>query len=63
MEALTPVQRDMVRLRIEGHEVAEIATLTKRSKRTVERLLQDFRTRLANILKTDHGPDYGPETE
>jgi RNA polymerase sigma-70 factor (ECF subfamily) len=61
MEALTPVQQQMIRLRIEGHEVADIATHTKRSKRTVERMLQDFRTRLAAILKNDDGPDYGPD--
>ncbi|HXD88209.1 MAG TPA: sigma-70 family RNA polymerase sigma factor [Urbifossiella sp.] len=37
----------IVRLRIEGHEVAEIAERTGRSRRTVERVLQEFRVRLS----------------
>ena len=36
----------MIELRIEGHEVAEIAEAVRRSKRSVERVLQDFRRRL-----------------
>ena len=36
----------IVRLRTEGCEVGEIAERTGRSRRTVERVLQDFRTRL-----------------
>ncbi len=36
----------IVRLRTEGCEVSEIAERTGRSRRTVERVLQDFRTRL-----------------
>lgn len=39
--------RDVVRLRIEGYEVAEVAHRTGRSKRTVERLLQEFRRAMA----------------
>lgn len=42
--------RQMVRLRIDGCEVAEIATQTGRSKRTVERVLQAFRESLAKQL-------------
>lgn len=57
---LPAVRQQMVRLRIDGHEVAEIAAHTKRSKRTVERVLQEFRTRLATILTEDDGPAYGP---
>jgi RNA polymerase sigma-70 factor (ECF subfamily) len=38
--------RQMVELRIEGHEVAEIARRSGRSKRTVERILQEARARL-----------------
>ena len=41
--------RPMVRLRIEGYEVAEIAARTGRSKRTVERVLQEFRGRMAEV--------------
>jgi RNA polymerase sigma-70 factor (ECF subfamily) len=43
-------QRMMVELRIEGHEVAEIAQKTGRSKRTVERTLQEIRSRLRDLL-------------
>jgi RNA polymerase sigma-70 factor (ECF subfamily) len=50
LEQLLPFQREMVVLRIEGHEVADIAAQTRRSKRTVERVLQDFRRRLADVL-------------
>jgi RNA polymerase sigma-70 factor (ECF subfamily) len=44
---LPEVSRRMVRLRIEGHEVADIATRTQRSKRSVERVLQEFRQQMA----------------
>jgi RNA polymerase sigma-70 factor (ECF subfamily) len=39
--------REVVRLRIEGYEVAEIARQTGRSMRTAERVLQEFRSRMA----------------
>jgi RNA polymerase sigma factor (sigma-70 family) len=38
--------RRVVELRLDGHEVGEIARRTGRSQRTVERVLQSFRTRL-----------------
>jgi RNA polymerase sigma-70 factor (ECF subfamily) len=37
----------IIRLRVEGYAVAEIAERTGRSRRTVERVLQEFRTRLS----------------
>lgn len=43
---LQPLQRQMVVYRIEGYEVAEIASRVHRSKRTVERVLQEFRRQL-----------------
>lgn len=43
-------QQRMVQLRIEGHSIAEIALATNRSKRSVERLLQDFRARLSRLV-------------
>lgn len=43
--------RKMVELRIEGHEVADIARQTGRSKRTVERILQEVRSRLRRLLE------------
>jgi RNA polymerase sigma-70 factor (ECF subfamily) len=42
--------RLVVELRIEGHEVAEIAQRSGRSKRSVERILRDFRERLQASL-------------
>lgn len=45
--ALPEGHRAVARHRIEGHEVADIAALTGRSKRTVERILQEFRGRMA----------------
>jgi RNA polymerase sigma-70 factor (ECF subfamily) len=63
MAPLTAQQRDMIRLRIEGHEMADIAAQTQRSKRTVERVLQDFRTKLAEILRAEDGPSYEPAGE
>jgi RNA polymerase sigma-70 factor (ECF subfamily) len=50
MEKLSPQHRQMVSLRIEGHEVAEIAQMTNRSHRTVERLLQQARERLTELM-------------
>jgi RNA polymerase sigma-70 factor (ECF subfamily) len=47
---LPPPQRRMIELRIEGHDVAEIAEQTGRSKRSVERVLQDFRKKLSDQL-------------
>jgi RNA polymerase sigma-70 factor (ECF subfamily) len=45
--ALPESNRQIIRLRTEGHEVGEIAAATGRSRRTVERVLQDFRMRLS----------------
>lgn len=51
VECLPPAHKQMVQLRIEGYEVAEIAARTHRSKRSVERSLQEFREKLAKVLK------------
>ena len=40
--------REIVRLRLEGYEIGEIANLSKRSSRTVERILLEFRTKIAD---------------
>lgn len=50
LEPLPDAQQRMIHLRIEGHEVGEIADQTGRSKRTVERNLQEFRQALAARL-------------
>jgi RNA polymerase sigma-70 factor (ECF subfamily) len=46
LAALPESNRAIIRLRTEGYEVAEIAASTGRARRTVERVLQDFRARL-----------------
>jgi RNA polymerase sigma-70 factor, ECF subfamily len=51
LAALPAAERQMVTLRVEGYEVAEIARRTGRSKRTVERLLQTARKKLAHLLE------------
>jgi RNA polymerase sigma-70 factor (ECF subfamily) len=43
-------QRQIVELRIEGREVAEIAQKSGRAKRSVERILQEFRDRLRQAI-------------
>ena len=47
------VQRQIVTMRIEGYNVREISEKTNRSKRTVERVLQGFRTRLNECLSAE----------
>jgi RNA polymerase sigma-70 factor (ECF subfamily) len=50
MEDLLDVNRRIVMMRIEGFELAEIANEVRRSKRTVERVLQNFRGRLSQLI-------------
>src|SRR5262245_9832624 len=61
LDRLPVPQRQILELRIQGHEVAEIARLTGRSKRTVERNLQEARARLRSLLDdtTEHEPSPG----
>lgn len=55
LERLTEWERVVIRLRMEGHEVMEISQKIGRSKRTVERLLQEGRSRLAEMLEVAIG--------
>jgi RNA polymerase sigma-70 factor, ECF subfamily len=50
LDQLPAHSRVMVKLRIEGWDVAEVARKTGRSKRTVERILQETRLDLVEIL-------------
>lgn len=50
---LSPSHREIIQLRIEGHEVAPIAERLGRSKRSVERILQGFRDELAGQIRED----------
>lgn len=47
LDGMPESNRAIVRLRMDGYEIEEIVTRTGRSRRTVERVLQDFRTQLA----------------
>ena len=58
---LPEAQRRMIVRRIDGCQVEEIAVETGRSKRTVERVLQDFRQRLRGII--DVQPDDSEKSE
>jgi RNA polymerase sigma-70 factor, ECF subfamily len=51
LEELPPRCRVMVELRVEGYEVAEVARKTGRSRRTVERILQEARLKLGERLQ------------
>ena len=53
LKDLPEAHRKIIELRIEGHEVNEIATAVQRSKRSVERELQDFRHRLQALIDED----------
>lgn len=51
---LPPHYREVVRLRVDGFEVAEIAARTGRAKRSVERILQEFRHKLQAVIDEAH---------
>jgi RNA polymerase sigma-70 factor (ECF subfamily) len=53
LKPLPPVYKRIIELRIEGHDVAQIAQLVGRSKRTVERALQEFRENLRMVLQEE----------
>ncbi|MCA9062182.1 MAG: sigma-70 family RNA polymerase sigma factor [Planctomycetaceae bacterium] len=59
VEGMNPAKADMIRLRISGCDIQEIADRTQRSKRTVERTLQEFRSRLQTELSgiSEHNGD------
>jgi RNA polymerase sigma factor (sigma-70 family) len=50
LEQLPPVTRQIALLRMQGHDIDEIARATSRSYRTVERCLKSFRELLAGML-------------
>jgi RNA polymerase sigma-70 factor (ECF subfamily) len=50
LERLPTQNRVMAKLRMEGYEVAEVARETGRSRRSVERILQDTRQKLVELL-------------
>ncbi len=61
-QAMPVSNQRIIRLRIEGHDLESIASRVGRSKRTVERVLQDFRSRLMKTLNNGseaNGPSEG----
>jgi RNA polymerase sigma-70 factor (ECF subfamily) len=54
LEKLPEDHQQVIRHRIEGLEVSEIAQRLGHSKRTVERVLQGFRNLISNELTEDH---------
>ncbi|MFO1062776.1 MAG: sigma-70 family RNA polymerase sigma factor [Pirellulales bacterium] len=50
--SLPEAHQEMIRLRMEGYTVDEIASKLERSKRTTERVLQAFRSELLEQLKS-----------
>lgn len=50
LEQLPPTERNAVELRLEGYDVAEIAERMGRSKRSVERSLQNAREHLTQLM-------------
>jgi RNA polymerase sigma factor (sigma-70 family) len=50
LENLPPTERKAVEMRLEGYEVAEIADRLGRSKRSVERSLQNAREHLTELM-------------
>lgn len=59
LSGLPDLQRRVVELRIEGFEVAEIASRVGRSKRTTERTLQDARKKLSRVLEEQADDGHG----
>jgi RNA polymerase sigma-70 factor, ECF subfamily len=53
LSGLDATRKRIIEMRIEGHEVAEIGEAVQRSKRSVERVLQEFRTRLGALIHED----------
>ena len=53
LERLPAQLREVIALRVEGHDVAAIARQLGRSKRTVERLLGEERDRLRQLLREE----------
>ena len=60
---LPPLQRQIVELRVQGYQVHEIAELTGRSLRTVERTLQHCRQHLSSLLSDHEPPAAAPHAE
>jgi RNA polymerase sigma-70 factor, ECF subfamily len=58
LSELPESNRQIVKLRIEGYRTDDIRRATQRSKRTVERVLQDFRHKLSALIDVGIQPPY-----
>jgi RNA polymerase sigma-70 factor (ECF subfamily) len=56
MGELPEIHRQIIQLRIEGHRADDISQQTQRSKRTVERVLQEFRHKLSAMIDARPSP-------
>jgi len=52
IDSLPNEDRGVLQLRLQGYEVAEIAQRTGRSRRTIERILHNFRERLLEVSQS-----------
>jgi Sigma-70, region 4 len=50
LDKLPPQQRTVLELRLQGHDVSEIAQKMGRSRRTIERILQETHKQLSDLL-------------
>jgi len=57
IDALPQHLREVVKLRMEGYQVDQIAQRISRTKRSVERLLHECRERLEAMLDEESGND------
>lgn len=53
LSELPSTEAEIVSMRIDGHHVKQISETTRRSKRTVERVLQNFRERLTAVMNQE----------
>ena len=57
LDVLPETNRSIVELRIQGYKADDIVRMTERSKRTVERILQEFRLKLSQMIEDESSPD------
>jgi RNA polymerase sigma-70 factor (ECF subfamily) len=53
LDSLPASMRPIIALRVEGYDIEEIASRTQRSRRSVERGLQEFRSKLSALIHED----------
>lgn len=53
IESLQPLEQEVVRLRVQGYSVEEISDCLQRSCRTIERMFQSVRAKLAETIRDE----------